>query len=225
MKKQNNRDSSVEPDFTSFVNNPSGCARQKAILFERLIEIGHQTDLVRCWGSDQYRKVHTNITNRLNGLLPNKCDPEKFAENFLKMAADLCSATGAAVKMLKEKPCEQNIALTVKSANNVEDTRKNLHAIASKASFNYGISTQSNKKNDSFFSPRKLCIKMGFGLGMLGITVGIVLVAVGTLSALNTVIGIGVLATVLTVFVVAKCMQRYKHFQNHESGILSPRAC
>lgn len=100
MQQQNNGNSIADPDYSAFKNIPEGCARQKAILFERLIELGHQTDLVRCRTQDHFARVRDDLALRLDGMLSSDCDTKNIASKFLDMAGSLCRATGAPVYML-----------------------------------------------------------------------------------------------------------------------------
>lgn len=125
LQQQNDGDAQADPDFSSFRDIPEGCAREKAILFERLIEAGHQTDLVRCWGSQKYIGVRDNLAQRLDGMLQPSCDTKQISSEFLGMAGALCRATGAPVRML-HKSANLNASLVVQSANNVAETKDRL---------------------------------------------------------------------------------------------------
>jgi hypothetical protein len=125
MQKQNVGDTTADPDYSAFSDIPVGCARQKAILFERLIEAGHQTDLVRCWHPKKYPGVRDNIALRLNGMLDPECDTKDIATKFLDIAGTLCRATGAPVNMLS-KHSPLNAKLAVSSVHDVVGTTSTL---------------------------------------------------------------------------------------------------
>lgn len=129
LLQQNSGDPLADPDYSSFSDVPVGCAREKAILFERLIELGHQTDLVRCWGYGKYLDVHVNLAKRLDGMLTKSCDIKEMAGKFLDLAGILCQTTGAPVNML-QKSVGRNVQLIVKSANHVVHTKDTLASTA-----------------------------------------------------------------------------------------------
>ncbi|NDH08309.1 MAG: hypothetical protein EBY16_01595 [Gammaproteobacteria bacterium] len=139
LKKQNSHDCSADPVFTAFQDLPKGCARQKAILFERLIEMGHQTDLVRCWVQHQYGPVHAAISKRFDGILEDGCDPSQLTEKFLLMATELCKGSGAPIRLLKEHITPRDDAITISSACNLLDTKNRLHDLAQQFAVNSGI--------------------------------------------------------------------------------------
>lgn len=128
---QNKGDSTFDPkNFSNaFVDVPQGSARQKAILMERLIEAGHQTDLTRCYGYNQFSSTSQNIASRLNGLLTPEISSITVANNFLYLSESLCKATGAQVTMVpQDRCCSINIGLAISSANAPIQTRDRLAA-------------------------------------------------------------------------------------------------
>ncbi len=108
------------------IDLPVGSARQKAILFERLIEIGHLTELVRCYADSRFSAVRESIACRLKGMLACPHQANGIAEAFLNMAAQFNIVTGAGVGMLPGKQVRENAELSVESAIKPSWTEENL---------------------------------------------------------------------------------------------------
>lgn len=117
------------PQTKGFNDVPVGTARQKAILFERFIEAGHITDLVRCGIQDGMQSKQKRICDRLKGIIEPSMDVAVIAQQFLMLACKLCEITGSDVAIL-QKPALQNRPLIVKAATQPLWTKKELATVA-----------------------------------------------------------------------------------------------
>lgn len=121
-----------EPAIQGFKDDPKGVARHKGILFERLIEMGHITDLVRCQSPHEEESNKTKIMNRISGLLQPGMDAKWITDAFFDMASALCQATGANV-IKKTSYKKGDLRLIVEAATQPLKTVSTLKIEAQKA--------------------------------------------------------------------------------------------
>ncbi|WP_367607806.1 SidE phosphodiesterase domain-containing protein [Legionella sp. W05-934-2] len=106
---------------------------QKAQLFRDLLELSHESDLVRC--ETKSAKLQSSIETILTRVLPNAYDVKTSATSFLHLAAELNRKTGARIDAQDYRnnhdASEQigNTALMVSTSNDVVGTCNVLNAI------------------------------------------------------------------------------------------------
>ncbi|MEC8460836.1 MAG: SidE phosphodiesterase domain-containing protein [Pseudomonadota bacterium] len=113
-------------------------ARKKAILFERILMMGHSTDLVRCWGPKKESEVVDAISSRLKDLAD--FDSRDMTKIFLSIGEDYCRMTGNQLSLLHRE--NYNPALAVSSAKHAENTFNTLEAAKQRSLLKIHIARQ-----------------------------------------------------------------------------------
>jgi len=118
---------------------PLASARQKAILFERLIEMGHLTEWVRCYYPRRLSTARGLIAFRLKGMLSSPSQADKIVGLFLQGAAQLNKITGDSVSMLEGISVDIDVPLLVQCATEPLWTEAQLAQTAKEFMDNKGV--------------------------------------------------------------------------------------